>query len=141
MLEAAGACDLREAGGQNDLQARHAISKLNPDGDAEHCVVLERSCTSVCMDRFGVFATLIGIFLPMSGQMLEEGDVTPSEAVAVWDWLPGPVLDLVSSCKTAMLIRVSLPMSGRVLEEDGVVPSGGVAVRDCTTVSASSLAS
>lgn len=82
-------------------------------------------------------AALTEMFLPKSGKVLEDGEMT-SERATVRDFVAAPVPPLVSPEETTRLIEVYQRMSGKVLENDSMMPSGGGAVRDCVTVPSSS---
>ena len=86
MLEAAGACDPRQAGTTNEPPVREADSDHISDGDVERCEVLVWSYVLLSvLTGLACLAALIAGFGMMSGQVLGEGGVKPSGCVAFGD--------------------------------------------------------
>ena len=75
-----------------ELPARDAVSDLNSDVGVERCVVLQCSyALLVAWTGLTCLVGLIEVFLPMSGQVLDEDSVKPSGGVDVRDRVSVPV--------------------------------------------------
>ena len=82
MLEAAGACDPRQAGATSESPVRESDSVHISDGDVERCEVLGWYLLSV-LTGLACLAALIAGFTMMSGQVPGDGCVISSGGVAL----------------------------------------------------------
>ena len=106
MLEAAGACDPRQAGTTSEPPVREADSGHISDGDVERCEVLGWSYVLLsALTGLACLAAMIAGFAMMSGQVPGDGGVMPPGGVALGD------------CMNVLVSPLSSPLNKRLKQD------------------------